>query len=353
MKKFEHPTDNHADPLFANLLLDHGLEGYGLYIMIIELIAQNISKDDLSFSLRQDSRILSNITGTPQARIEMMMSYMIDAGIFEDNGGTITCFELAKKLNQSMTNSPKLRDYISKIKTILKAKSEAVLQNSQCHDTSVKCHDVRDISRHDIENSPQNVSCVHARGIDIYNIYISSLDSEPNLGFKDELGELNSKTQKKINTKKNNIASGNLFPDKKKNYHSDSKKESGAKKPVKKPKFEQQDFELAQYMSNKINQLVTAKNHNIESWARDLRLAREVDGIATSDLQAAFDFAHADDFWQANILSPKSLRKQYQRLDAQARRALRSPIKNSDWRLSGASETHAKLLSSHDYWDNK
>ena len=51
-----------------------------------------------------------------------------------------------------------------------------------------------------------------------------------------------------------------------------------------------------------------------------LNIARqEIEHIA-SDYSTAIDFAHGHDFWQSNILSPKSLRDKYDTLRLQAKR---------------------------------
>ena len=45
-----------------------------------------------------------------------MMKYMIELGLFSLNNEKLVCYSLAKRLDQSMTSSPKMRNIISGIK---------------------------------------------------------------------------------------------------------------------------------------------------------------------------------------------------------------------------------------------
>lgn len=53
---------------------------------------------------------------------------------------------------------------------------------------------------------------------------------------------------------------------------------------------------------------------NIDSWANDIRLFREVDKLSLSEIWELFEFANSDDFWRSVILSPANLRKNKDRL---------------------------------------
>jgi hypothetical protein len=53
-------------------------------------------------------------------------------------------------------------------------------------------------------------------------------------------------------------------------------------------------------------------------WRNDTRLLLDRDGITVEQAKAAIDWAHADDFWQAHILSPDKLRAKYETLRRQA-----------------------------------
>jgi len=55
-----------------------------------------------------------------------------------------------------------------------------------------------------------------------------------------------------------------------------------------------------------------------EKWRTDIRLLLDRDEVSVDQALAAIDWAHADDFWQAHILSPAKLRAKYETLRRQA-----------------------------------
>ncbi|MGZ0231168.1 hypothetical protein [Streptomyces sp. CPS1] len=55
-----------------------------------------------------------------------------------------------------------------------------------------------------------------------------------------------------------------------------------------------------------------------DRWRNDIRLLLDKDGITPEQAIAAIDWAHANDFWQAHILSPAKLRQKYDTLRRQA-----------------------------------
>lgn len=116
MKWFKHDTDANQDAKLQNVLLDHGLEGYGLYWYCIELIAGKVELDCLSFELEHDARIIARNTGSTPTKVEALMRYFIEQGLFEDSEGAITCMKLARRLDKSMTSNPAMRAAIGALK---------------------------------------------------------------------------------------------------------------------------------------------------------------------------------------------------------------------------------------------
>lgn len=55
---------------------------------------------------------------------------------------------------------------------------------------------------------------------------------------------------------------------------------------------------------------------NMHTWADHFRKIHELDKRSKEDIKAVIDWATQDDFWQANILSPAKLRKQFDTLQA-------------------------------------
>ena len=117
MRWIKHDTDANQDAKLQNVLLDYGLEGYGLYWYCIELIAGKVDKDNITFELEHDARIIARNVGSTAQKVEEMMRYFVELGLFEDSQGTITCLKLARRLDKSMTSNPEMRQLIENIKS--------------------------------------------------------------------------------------------------------------------------------------------------------------------------------------------------------------------------------------------
>ncbi len=108
------------------VLLDYGLEGYGLYWYCIELIARKISPENTRFRLEHDVRIIAKNTGTAAEKVTEILECFIDLGLFERTDGFVTCMKLAKRLDNSMTSNPELRKVIAQVKsTSVKSMAES------------------------------------------------------------------------------------------------------------------------------------------------------------------------------------------------------------------------------------
>ena len=104
------------DAKLQEVLLDYGLEGYGLYWYCIELIAGKVGAENLTFSLEHDARIIARNTGSTTQKITEMMTRFVEVGLFEDKDGLVTCMRLAKRLDKSMTSNPEMRAAIEGIR---------------------------------------------------------------------------------------------------------------------------------------------------------------------------------------------------------------------------------------------
>jgi hypothetical protein len=98
------------------VLLDYGLEGYGLYWYCIELIVGKTSVDDITFEIKHDARVIARNTGSTPQRVEEMMKRFITLGLFENQDGKITCLKVAKRLMSSATSNIQMRNLIQNIK---------------------------------------------------------------------------------------------------------------------------------------------------------------------------------------------------------------------------------------------
>ena len=114
MQWFKHESNANSDDKLQNVLLDYGLEGYGLYWYCLELIVNRVDKDNITFELKHDARIIAKNTGCSVQKVEEMMKRFIELGLFEASEGNITCLKILKRMDSSMTSNQFMRDLISK-----------------------------------------------------------------------------------------------------------------------------------------------------------------------------------------------------------------------------------------------
>lgn len=111
MRWFKHESRAHSDAKLQKVLMKYGLEGYGLYWYCVESICSNL-EPNLTFELEKDSEILAHVGGMDSRKVEEIMLYMVNLGLFEQTDTTITCLKLARFLGESGTRNAKLREII-------------------------------------------------------------------------------------------------------------------------------------------------------------------------------------------------------------------------------------------------
>lgn len=97
----------------------------------------------------------------------------------------------------------------------------------------------------------------------------------------------------------------------------------------------QDDLTCAEYIHGRV--LVvnpTAKVPNWAQWANDIRLMRTQLGYTHHDICSLFKWANLDPFWSANVLCPKTLRKQWDKLTAKRAGVVRQPVRGDEWDLT-------------------
>ncbi|EAD5308157.1 hypothetical protein ED407_02910 [Listeria monocytogenes] len=107
------------------------------------------------------------------------------------------------------------------------------------------------------------------------------------------------------------------------NNNKNVKKDKNDKKDnnTRRNKFDDTHLSLANLLNNLIHQNnEEAKQPNIESWANDLRIMIEQDRRDPEKVKNAIIWSQKDDFWSSVVLSPKSLRKNYDKMAAQRNR---------------------------------
>lgn len=100
MKWFKHDSNASIDAKIERLMIRYGLEGYGLYFYCLEMIARTVEKHNLTFELEHDAEIIAHRVGIHQDRIQEMMAFMVDLGLFENDRGVITCLKMATRTDE-------------------------------------------------------------------------------------------------------------------------------------------------------------------------------------------------------------------------------------------------------------
>ena len=116
MKWFKHDSDANLDDKLQHLMLDYGLEGYGLYWYCLELVANKFEINNINFDLKHDARIIARNTGSSEEKVSKMMTKMVELGLFTQSQGIISCLKLGHRFEGSSTSNPKMRNVIAKLK---------------------------------------------------------------------------------------------------------------------------------------------------------------------------------------------------------------------------------------------
>jgi len=100
MKWFKHDSNAAIDAKIERLILNYGIEGYGLYFYCLELIARNVEKHNLTFELEHDAELIGSRINVHKDRVSEMMTFMCNIGLFENSQGIITCLKMATRTDE-------------------------------------------------------------------------------------------------------------------------------------------------------------------------------------------------------------------------------------------------------------
>jgi Domain of unknown function (DUF4373) len=123
VKWFKHDSTASLDAKLARVRLKYGMEGYGLYWFCLESIARNVETHNLSFELEEDAELLSTATNIHYERVQEMMTYMVNLGLFENCEGRITCLKMATRTDEY---TQKLLRNVSSVPTISRQSPDKV-----------------------------------------------------------------------------------------------------------------------------------------------------------------------------------------------------------------------------------
>lgn len=214
MKWYKHDSNAHMDAKLQDVLLDYGLEGYGLYWYCLELITNKVDKDCANFELEHDARIIARNTGSTPAKVTDMMKTFVKLGLFEGVSGKITCLKLAKRIDKSMTSNKEMRAIIEQFRKSHdempdnhdetpkshdpvmpesakpmqeeKRVEESRLDKSKSKELPVSDEDEKQIALTDLESYSLTVSQGADPVIEIFNYWLEVMDKKSNTAFSDK-----------------------------------------------------------------------------------------------------------------------------------------------------------------------
>ena len=137
MKWFRHDAGAHRDAKLKRLRHKHGIVGYGLYWYCLELIAGAVDKDSLTFELEDDAELIALEWSLDRVSVSEMMSDMVELGLFENDGGRITCLKMALRLDDTTSRNPQMKALIKKVKALeLRNSPECLRKTPKSHGES-------------------------------------------------------------------------------------------------------------------------------------------------------------------------------------------------------------------------
>ncbi len=175
MKWFKHDTDANMDAKLQEVMLDYGLEGYGLYWYCIELIAQRVNGDNLTFELEHDCRIIARNTGSTPQKVEQMMKSFIKLGLLNADNGHVFCLKLASRCDDFTAKAVRRKG----VKTVI---NQEVGVNPSLS-VFVPLEEEEEVRRRSKKKEDKNI---HQQIADIWNEV-----------FKDDLSQVAKMTQKR------------------------------------------------------------------------------------------------------------------------------------------------------------
>jgi hypothetical protein len=123
MKWFKHDSDAHTDAKLKRVKHKYGITGFGLYWYCVELVARKIDSKNITFELEEDAELIAIEWGLEQKLVEEILHYFVEIGLFECEKTSITCFKLAKRLDDTNSKNTQIKSILNRIS---QSKSENV-----------------------------------------------------------------------------------------------------------------------------------------------------------------------------------------------------------------------------------
>ncbi len=124
MKWFKHFTDAHNDNALRKVRMKYGADGYAIYWYCLELIAGDLDGHRANFELTHDAEVIGFDLKIDQLRVEEIMRFMVELGLFETSNSTITCLKLAKFIEKKSTRNVEIHRIIDQFQLITAEKEK-------------------------------------------------------------------------------------------------------------------------------------------------------------------------------------------------------------------------------------
>jgi hypothetical protein len=144
MKWFKHFSSMSNDPKVRRLIRRFGVDGYGVYNYILELIVRRLETESPVPDLEETAGDIAADLQMDTLRVEEIVVFCIDQGLFESDEitGRVVAHKIYKFLDSSTTRNAELKKMISEYKTTVeKSKTSIVVR-----DNAGQSETVRDIS---------------------------------------------------------------------------------------------------------------------------------------------------------------------------------------------------------------
>lgn len=131
MKWFKHKSNMRHDIKLKRVINRYGLEGYGLYNLILESIVESLETESPLPILQDNVDDIATFYNANSTHIAEMVSYMVNQGLFDfTKNNEIICIKVYKYLQSNQTRSKQIRELITSFDSKMLL-SETVLDNCE------------------------------------------------------------------------------------------------------------------------------------------------------------------------------------------------------------------------------
>lgn len=130
-----------------------------MYWYCLEMIAAEVATNHLTFELEHDAEIIAHDMRMSREKVEDMMRYMVELGLFEESSGHITCLKLLKRIDLSQGGSKEFRQAIlDKRKQVESGHSHDSVMTQSCIEVEVEVNKTTTTARPSVEQVAEYVA---------------------------------------------------------------------------------------------------------------------------------------------------------------------------------------------------